>query len=164
MRILGIDPGLATIGIGLIEAKSAVDIEVIEWLTIETAPGLSLPERLVEIRHDLQSYIAETKPELAVIEKLYFATNVTTAIDVSQARGVIAMTVAEQQIPILEITPLQLKSGITGDGKADKLQVQTMLLHILKLTEIPKPDDAADALALAVYGALMQRSEMLLKI
>lgn len=161
MRILGIDPGLATIGIGLIEANSANDLQVIEWLTIETKAGGNLPDRLAEIHQDLDEYLKDAMPSLVVIEKLFFQTNVTTAMDVSQARGVIAMTVAERQIPILEITPLQLKSGITGDGKADKLQVQTMMLHILKLQEIPKPDDAADALALAVYGALQSRTSAL---
>ncbi|HVW66806.1 MAG TPA: crossover junction endodeoxyribonuclease RuvC [Candidatus Peribacteraceae bacterium] len=156
MRILGIDPGLATVGIGLIESRSSTDFSVVEWLTIETKAGLPLPDRLKEIREDLAAYLQENKPDLAVIEKLFFATNERTAIDVAQARGVIVVTVAEHNIPIIEATPLQMKLGVTGDGKADKLQVQTMLLHLLKLQEIPRPDDAADALALAIYGALQQ--------
>lgn len=156
MRILGIDPGLATIGIGLIEAWSSADFSVVEWLTIETKAGVSLPDRLQEIRTDLAAYLEETKPDLAVIEKLFFATNERTAIDVAQARGVITVTVGGCGIPIIEATPLQMKLGVTGDGKADKLQVQTMLMHLLHLQEIPRPDDAADALALAVYGALQQ--------
>jgi crossover junction endodeoxyribonuclease RuvC len=156
VKILGIDPGLATIGIGLIESDSGADLRCPDWLTITTPAGLPLPDRLLEIRKDLTEFLADTKPELAVIEKLFFATNALTAIDVAQARGVIVATVAEAGIPIIEATPLQMKLAITGDGQADKLQVQTMLMHLLKLTEIPKPDDAADALALAIYGALHQ--------
>ncbi len=160
MRIVGIDPGLATVGLGVIDATNGLDIQVIEWLTIETEAGLSLADRLVEIHRDLSAFLDEMQPELVVIEKLFFQTNVKTAIDVAQARGVILHAAAVRGIPLLEITPLQLKSGITGDGSADKTQVQSMLVQMLHLTEIPKPDDAADALALAVYGALHHRTEM----
>ena len=162
MRILGIDPGLATIGLGLIDASHPSDLTAVEWLTIETAAGLPLPERLHELYTDLRSYLAETKPELAVVERLYFQTNAKTAIDVAQARGVILLALAECAIPIIEPTPLQMKLGITGDGKADKLQVQTMLLHLLHLTAIPTPDDAADALALAAYGAVHAQHDVAL--
>lgn len=154
MRILGIDPGLALIGLGTIDAQGRTAISVVEWLTITTKAGLPTPVRLCEIRRDLGEYLDQMKPELVVIERLFFATNERTAIDVAQARGVIVQTVAERELTILEPTPLQLKLGITGDGSADKTQVQTMLLHQLQLKEIPRPDDAADALALAVYGAL----------
>ena len=99
----------------------------------------------------------DIKPDLVVIERLYFATNAKTAIDVAQARGVILLTVAQHGVRMIEATPLQLKLAITGDGKADKTQVQTMLVHMLKLPCIPTPDDAADALGLAVYGSLTQR-------
>lgn len=156
MRILGIDPGLATVGIGIIEATSPSDMLCIEWLTITTPAGLPLSDRLVEIAKDLGELLADVKPDRAVIEKLFFATNEKTAIDVAQARGVIMCTVAQAGIPIIEPTPLQMKLAVTGDGQADKVQVQTMLLHLLKLKEIPKPDDAADALGLAIYGALQQ--------
>ena len=156
MRILGIDPGLATVGIGLIESSGANDLHCLEWLTIETPAGMPLPNRLTEIAQDLTQLISDTKPDLAVIEQLFFATNARTAIDVAQARGVIVCTVAQAGIPMVEPTPLQMKLAITGDGQADKLQVQTMLLHLLHLKEIPKPDDAADALALAIYGSLQQ--------
>jgi crossover junction endodeoxyribonuclease RuvC len=163
MRILGIDPGLATIGLGLIEATNQSDIRVVEWLTIETAAGLATEERLKEIHADLGAYLRDNTPDLVVIEKLFFATNERTAIDVAQARGVIVLTVAEHGMRIVEATPLQMKLGVTGDGKADKLQVQTMLLHLLNLTEVPKPDDAADALGLAIYGALQIHSLNLLQ-
>lgn len=154
MKILGIDPGLATIGIGLLEAHDRTTLVPIEWLTIETAAGLALPTRLHEIQSDLLNYIQQHKPELVVIEKLYFTTNVKTAIDVAQARGAIVATIAAHGIPIIEPTPLQLKQAITGDGTADKLQVQDMVKRMLALTVIPTPDDAADGLALAIYGAL----------
>ncbi len=156
MRILGIDPGLATIGIGVVEAESVHKIQALEWLTIETAAGLSTAERLQEIHRDLQEFLLTCRPDLAVVERLFFQTNVKTAMDVAQARGVILLTLAEHGIAVIEPSPLQLKSAITGDGKADKRQVQDMLVRMLSLSEIPKPDDAADALALAVYGAVVQ--------
>lgn len=156
MRILGIDPGLATVGVGIIESTSPSDLRCIEWMTITTPAGLPLSDRLVEIAKDVGELLADVKPDRVVIEKLFFATNERTAIDVAQARGVIVCGVAQAGIPIIEPTPLQMKLAITGDGQADKLQVQTMLLHLLKLKEIPKPDDAADALGLAIYGALQQ--------
>lgn len=153
MRIIGIDPGLATIGIGLIEAESSHNLQAIEWLTIETEAGLPLARRLNEIADDLKEFLQETQPEMAVIEKLYFSVNEKTALDVAQARGVILATVAAHGIPLLEPTPPELKSCIAGDGSADKRQMQDMVKILLKLQEIPKPDDAADALALAAFGA-----------
>lgn len=157
MRILGIDPGLATVGLGLIEASSPHDIRVIEWLTITTKAGTPSAERLREIHDDLAAYLEEAEPEQAVLERLFFETNVQTAMDVSQARGVILLTLAEHGIPVIEPTPLQLKSAITGDGRADKRQMQDMLMRMLHLTAVPTPDDAADALALAVYGAVVRK-------
>lgn len=154
MKVLGIDPGLATIGLGLVESSSPHDIHAIEWLTITTKAGLETPERLLEIQKDLTEYILESQPDLIVIEKIYFAVNEKTVIDVAQARGVIIVTSAASGVPILEATPLQMKLCITGDGKADKRQVQDMLVLSLKLEEIPTPDDAADGLALAMYGAI----------
>lgn len=160
MRILGIDPGLATVGLGSIKSAGPTDLSEPDWLTIETAAGLPLTDRLIEIARDLEEFLDDVRPELIVLERLFFATNQRTAIDVAQARGVIAYTCAKKQVPLIEPTPLQLKLAITGDGQADKLQVQTMLKHMLNLQEIPKPDDAADALALAVYGALHATREM----
>lgn len=153
MRILGIDPGLATIGLGLIESTGNQKVDAIEWLILETQPSSSFSERLDEIATDLQKYLEEAQPELVVIEKLYFSTNEKTALDVAHARGVILATVAAARIPIIEPTPPQLKSCIAGDGNADKKQMQKMVMMLYKLTEVPKPDDAADALALAAYGA-----------
>jgi len=163
MRILGIDPGLATTGIGFLEAQSASDIARYDWLTITTPAKTPISDRLLEIHRDLQEYIAKVKPDLAVVEKLFFATNQKTAIDVAQARGVILLTLTQASIPYLEPTPLELKSSITGDGQADKRQIQDMLVRILKLKEPPKPDDAADALALAVFGLYQKKNDRILK-
>jgi len=162
MKIVGIDPGLATVGIGLIEAESAHTFQALDWFTITTKKGLSLAERLDEIQQDLTQFLEETNPELAVIEKLYFSVNKKTALDVAQARGVILQTVQQFAIPILEPTPPELKLCITGDGSADKKQMQEMLLHLFNLSEVPKPDDAADALALAVFGAVQGKKIQLL--
>lgn len=162
MRILGIDPGLATIGLGLITATSAYDMEAVEWLTLTTKAGIPIPERLLEIHQDLSAYLREAKPELAVVERLFFAHNETTAFDVSQARGIIILTLAEAGIPLLEPSPLQLKSAVTGDGKASKNQMRDMVVRLFRLSTLPTPDDAADALALAAFGAInvVQREAM----
>ena len=158
MIILGIDPGLATIGVGLIERGTAKnDLRLLDCCTIETAKGFSLPARLKELAGDLRGFLREHKPDLAVVEKLYFQTNVKTAMDVAAARGVILLTLAEERVEILEPTPLELKSAVTGDGRADKKQVSDMLRHILHLPEgslLKERDDTTDAVALAVYGAI----------
>lgn len=160
MRILGIDPGLSTAGIGLIEkGKNAQDIRALDWMTITTPPSLDLPDRLLELALDLETYLKEAKPDLAVVEELFFSTNKRTAMDVSQARGVIIVTLKKHGIEVIGVTPLQLKTAITGDGKADKLQMQTMVKRILKLDTLPSPADAADALALAIFGANHQRHQ-----
>ena len=155
MRILGIDPGFATVGIGIIDAVSAQSMQSVEWLTITTLPHQLLEDRLLEIKNDLTALIKEYKPEMAVLEKIFFTVNEKTVIDVAQARGVIAVTLAEHAIPTLHITPLQLKQAVTGDGRADKTQVTTMVMRILGLESAPTPDDAADALALAIYGGII---------
>ena len=157
-KILGIDPGLATVGLGLVDAADVRNPKALDWLTITTPAGLPTPDRLKEIATDLGEYLDSEKPDLVVIERLFFATNRQTAIDVAQARGAILLTVAQRSIPLLEPTPLQLKMAITNDGSADKRQVQDMVVRILKLNEIPQPDVAADALALALYGTYARTS------
>ena len=149
MKVLGIDPGLATVGIGIVESDP---IKIIDYCTIETDKGLTLPQRLLEIADDLAEIVREHKPDLAVVEKLFFQTNRKTAIDVAEARGVILVTLEEAGVSILEPTPLQIKSAITGDGRADKKQIQDMLKRMFN--EDCASDDAADALAMAVYGSL----------
>jgi crossover junction endodeoxyribonuclease RuvC len=155
MKILGIDPGVATVGLGLIDATNVQQPIALDWLTIETNSGLTLTERLQEIATDLAVYLLEHTPDMIVIEQLFMSTNQKTVIDVAQARGVIMLQCANTSAIIREATPLQLKSSITGDGKADKKQVQAMVMRILQLSEPPTPDDAADGLALAIYGSLL---------
>ena len=153
MLILGIDPGLTTAGIGLIDATNRHHPTAVDWLTITTNPALPLAERLRELRDDLDAYLKDVHPEKAVVEQLFFATNKQTAMATAQARGVILATLAGHGIAVQKVTPLQLKTAITGDGKSDKRQMQEMVKRILKLKELPSPADAADALALALYGA-----------
>jgi crossover junction endodeoxyribonuclease RuvC len=157
MRFLGVDPGLATIGVALVESESPQHMQAVDWWTITTPPRVPLSERLREIATDFEALLATAKPDCAVVERLFFAVNETTAIDVAHARGVVLQVLASTGIPILEPTPMQLKAVVAGDGSADKRQMQRMLQITLGLKELPKPDDAADALGLAVYGAL-QRS------
>jgi crossover junction endodeoxyribonuclease RuvC len=162
MKILGIDPGIAHVGIGLIEADSPHEFRALDWLCITTEPAFTLAERLQEIHTDLRAYLTQHQPDLVVIERLYFSVNKKTALDVAQARGVLLQAVQSCGIPMLEPTPPELKSCITGDGRADKKQVQDMLMHLLALKQRPEPDDAADALALAIYGAVQgNRVQML---
>ena len=153
MIILGIDPGTATVGFALIE-KEGRATRVIEYGVITTKAGLSLSERLLQIGNDLSELIDTYHPTFAGVERLFFLRNVTNGIDVAQARGVILHTLARSGIPIVEFTPLQVKQGIAGNGFAKKPQVQKALQMILKLPELPKPDDAADALAIAYLSSL----------
>jgi crossover junction endodeoxyribonuclease RuvC len=156
MRILGIDPGLAVAGLGLVQCDARRQVTAEDWLCITTAAGTPLPQRLLELSRDIEAYVLEHKPDIVVVERLFFATNKQTAIDVAQARGAILAAVAKHGIPVLEPTPLQMKQCVTGDGKADKRQVQDMVVRTLKLDEYPTPDDAADGLALALYGVFTQ--------
>ena len=152
MRVLGIDPGYAIIGYGLVE-KRGNDVLPLQYGVIRTEANLPIEERLLEIYNDLEKLIEAFAPDSIAIEKLYFNTNEKTAINVSQARGVILLACAKSNIPIYEYTPLQVKMSVVGYGRAEKKQVQEMTRSILKLSKIPKPDDAADALAIAVCHA-----------
>lgn len=147
--VLGIDPGFATTGYAFILEK-ARQIKIIEYGVISTSAKLGFPQRLVIINRELTNLIKQFKPTSFAIEKIYFAKNAKTAIDVGQARGVLLLTAILHNLPIYEFTPLQIKQAICGYGQADKCQIQNMLKNILKLKEIPKPDDAADALAIAI--------------
>lgn len=158
MRVVGIDPGLATSGVAFLD-RQGEDLIPLSWMTIRTPRGAAKADRLIEIASDLKKLLRQYKPDVAVVEKLYFETNVKTAMDVAEARGVILLTVAQEGIPLLEPTPLEVKLAVTGDGKADKQQVADMLVRTLELDEPPTPDDAADALTLAVYGAVVRRGD-----
>lgn len=153
MIILWLDPWFATVGFALLE-KEGRNIRVIEYGVIETRAGVAFPDRLLQIQWDLRELLDTYKPDICGIERLFFLRNVTNGIDVAQARGVIVVTLAERGIPLIEFTPLQVKQGIAGNGFAKKLQVQKALVLILKLSEIPRPDDAADALAIAYLTTL----------
>lgn len=152
MKILGIDPGTATTGFGVIE-KAGGKLHFIDAGVITTPPEMSMPNRLSEIYAGLGHIIEEHQPDHVSVELLYFATNVTTAISVGQARGVILLAVAEAGLGVAEYTPLQVKQAVTGYGKADKKQIQEMVKMLLGLNGIPKPDDAADGLAIAITHA-----------
>jgi len=157
VRIIGIDPGTGILGFGVIDFKNGISTLVTAGV-IRTPAHTPLDERLEEIFDGLTAIIAETKPEVMSIEKLFFARNVTTAMSVSHARGVAMLTGRKAKLPIAEYTPLQIKQTLTGYGKADKKQVQEMVRLQLKLTEVPKPDDCADALAAAITYGLMSRN------
>ena len=149
MTILGIDPGYAIIGYGVIKHNSG-KFAVIEYGAVTTKAGNPFTSRLLRIFEGINEVIKRTTPDAVSIEKLFFNTNTTTAIDVAQARGVILLAAKLNNIPVYEYTPLQVKSAVTGYGRAEKKQVMEMIKSLLRLEKIPKPDDTADALALAV--------------
>ncbi len=149
MLTLGIDPGTATTGFGLIKEKKD-RLAFVDHGIISTSKKDSSQDRLRKIYSELKNILIEFKPDAVAIERLFFGKNSKTAIAVGQARGIALLTAAELKIPIAEYTPLQVKMAITGYGKADKKQVQQMVKTLLRLDFIPKPDDAADALAIAI--------------
>lgn len=148
MKILGIDPGSGTIGFGLIERAHRP--RMLDGGIIQTTIGDEVAARLVELYESLSELVEEFQPDVAAVEKLFFAQNVTTAMNVSQARGVILLALAKNNVPIYEYTPLQIKMAMTGYGRATKAQIQEMVRVQLNLKKKPSPDDAADALAVAL--------------
>jgi crossover junction endodeoxyribonuclease RuvC len=155
MIILGIDPGTATTGYGVIDykKKNKKQIVCLDYGIIQTSPKQTAGERLIQLNFDLNEIIKKYKPELAAVESLFFFKNLKTAMPVSQARGVIIYTLSKKNVPFVEVTPQQAKTSVTGYGKATKNQVQKMVQNLLCLEEMPKPDDAADALAIAICCA-----------
>ncbi len=151
--ILGIDPGYGITGYAFIRDLGNNQFEVLNYGVITTPADIPFVERLRTIAHDLNILIKRYSPAVAGVEQIYFYNNAKTAIDVGQARGAMLLTLTEHNIPIIELTPLQVKQGLTGDGNADKAQVQKMVTLLLKLSSIPTPDDAADALAIAMVTA-----------
>lgn len=152
MRIIGIDPGYAIVGFGIIEYENG-RFKVIDYGAVTTDAGTDFNQRLKTIYSDVSQILDIYKPECLAIEKLYFQNNQKTAIDVAEARGVILLSAVQRNLYIGEYTPLEVKNSITGYGRAVKKQVQEMTKRILKLPRIPKPDDTADALAIAVCHA-----------
>ena len=152
MRILGIDPGFATIGFGLVEADRG-QVHMVTYGAITTPAGLPLSRRLYQIGTDMEDLSGQLKPDDISIEELFFNTNITTGIAVAHGRGVILYAADKCGIPLYEYTPSQVKLAVTGYGKAEKRQVMDMTKRLLKLKAVPRPDDAADALALALCHA-----------
>ncbi|MBI4101055.1 crossover junction endodeoxyribonuclease RuvC [Candidatus Microgenomates bacterium] len=156
MRILGIDPGTATTGFGVIETHASED-KLVTAGVIRTPAKQTLERRLKTIYDELTHLIHEQKPKQMAVELLYFASNVTTAMSVSHARGVVLLAAAEAKLPVVEYTPLQVKQALTSYGRASKQQMQQMVKKLLRLKAVPKPDDAADALAVAIcHGATIR--------
>ncbi|HUT96162.1 MAG TPA: crossover junction endodeoxyribonuclease RuvC [Candidatus Paceibacterota bacterium] len=151
MIILGIDPGTAITGYGIIEKGEK--LEMIKYGCIKTTTDLSTAERLNKLHAELEKLIKKYKPEIVAVEDIFFFKNLKTAIKVSQARGVILLAIAQSKIRVAEYTPLQIKQAVACYGRAEKSQVQKMVKVLLDLREIPKPDDAADALAVAICCA-----------
>lgn len=156
MRLLGIDPGTGILGFGVIDAVRKT--QLIDAGVIRTPAHQPEPERLLAIYEGLQEIVASTNPQVVSVEKLFFARNVTTAMAVSQARGVVLLVAQQHGLPVFEYTPMQIKLSLTGYGKADKKQVQEMVRILLNLHEPPKPDDCADALAAALTHAAAYRT------
>ena len=163
MRILGIDPGVAIVGFGVVDHEKGQS-KMVQYGAINTRAGLPLATRLVQIESDLMQLIQHFRPDEISIEELFFSKNITTGIAVAHARGVILCTAEKCGIPIYEYTPMQVKQAVVGYGLAEKHQVMDMVRRLLKLKAIPKPDDAADALAVALCHArssssLLQRKD-----
>lgn len=149
MRILGIDPGVATIGFGLIEADRA-NVRLIQYGVITTPAGLPLSNRLYQISQDMSQLLGQFKPQEMAVEELFFSKNITTGIAVAHGRGVILLEAERAGVPAFEYTPMQVKQAVVGYGGAEKKQVMLMTQRLLKMKKLPRPDDAADALAIAI--------------
>ncbi|MBE7010160.1 MAG: crossover junction endodeoxyribonuclease RuvC [Ruminococcaceae bacterium] len=162
MIIMGIDPGIATIGYGVITYEAG-RFGVIDYGAVTTKAGMKLSDRLRNIYEDISILIERFRPDAFAIEELFFNTNVTTGISVAHGRGVIVLAAAVQNLPIYEYTPLQVKQSVAGYGRADKSQVQRMVKSLLGLSAVPKPDDTADALAIAICHAYSSGYQALTK-
>jgi crossover junction endodeoxyribonuclease RuvC len=156
MIVLGIDPGTAALGYGIVESKSG-RLRMVDGGTFETKPNASLSSRLLQIHALLDELIALHKPDLVAVERLFFSRNVQTAFAVGQARGVVLLAAAQAEVPVREATPNEVKVAVTGFGRADKEQVGRMVAVCLSLPEPPRPDDTADALAIAIWAANAER-------
>lgn len=152
MRILGIDPGVAIVGFGVVDSEGGTQ-RMVQYGAINTPANTPLAARLVQIEQDLMELLQQFNPDEVAIEELFFSKNITTGIAVAHARGVILATVEKAGIPLYEYTPMQVKQAVVGYGLAEKNQVMDMTKRLLKLRSVPKPDDAADALAIAICHA-----------
>lgn len=165
MLVVGIDPGTATTGYGFIRETTQDELEVVDFGVIITRPGQPPENRLLEVYSKLKELLTLHRPQSGAVEKLFFQKNVTSAIAVGQARGVVLLALADAGLRVSEYTPMEVKQAVAGYGGADKNQVQQMVRALLKLPDIPRPDDAADALAVAIchlhtsHFATLDRSE-----
>ena len=155
--ILGIDPGIADTGYGVIGKDERGGLRCLAYGSVVTGAKTEIPARLNAISKELEKIIKKYKPDLIAVEQLFFCNNVKTALAVGQARGVIILTAQQNGVPVTEFTPLQIKQAVAAYGKAGKLQVQKMVKLLLDLDDIPRPDDAADALAVAICAANSRR-------
>lgn len=162
MVVLGIDPGTATTGYGLVHEDDAGEARLVRCGAITTGPEAPMPERLLAIHRAVTALIREDAPEALAVEALFFGRNVTTALTVGQARGVVLLAAAQAGLPIYEYKPAEVKQALAGYGGADKRQMQEMVRILLGLDEIPRPDDAADAVAVAVCHLHSQRLRRLM--
>ena len=161
MKILGIDPGTGICGFGVVEITKHNKPIARDFGVIATPPHTPLPDRLEDIYNSMHEIIKENQPDLISIEKLFFSKNITTGISVAEARGICLLVAKQQHLPIYEYTPNEIKKTLTGYGSAGKKQMQEMVRIQLGLNEVPKPDDAADALAAAVTHLLSSRADLL---
>ncbi len=161
MRVLGLDPGTARTGYGFIDLLEG-RLSAVHYGVIETAARTPMPQRLLEIHEQLLVLLETYQPEAAAIEEIFFGRNITTAISVGQARGVLMLTLAQANLSIAEYSPPKIKEAVTGYGRADKQQMQLMVRNLLDLSETPRPDDAADGLAVALTYCQYYRYESLL--
>ena len=152
MRIMGIDPGVATIGFGVVDADRGRQ-QLVRYGVITTPAGIPLSSRLYQIYQDMSELIGLFHPDEVAVEELFFTKNITTGIAVAHGRGVLLLELERAGVPVYEYTPMQVKQAVAGYGKAEKRQVMAMTARLLKMKEIPRPDDAADALALAICHA-----------
>jgi crossover junction endodeoxyribonuclease RuvC len=157
LRILGLDPGVATTGFGVIEAVGAARFVPVAFGTIRTPAGLPIGQRLRTIRDDLAALVTRHRPQRAALEMLYFNKNVRTAMAVGEVRGVLLLTLDEQGVPVSEYGPAEVKKAVVGYGRGDKRQVGAQVARLLGLATAPRPDDVADALAIALCHALAWR-------
>jgi crossover junction endodeoxyribonuclease RuvC len=155
--VLGIDPGTAALGWGVIESRSG-RLRMIDAGCLTTKPDAALPQRLLAIHAHLDEIIATHKPDIVAVERLFFSKNAQTAFGVGQARGVVLLAAAQAEVPVREATPNEVKVAVTGHGRAEKDQVGRMVAVCLGLAAPPHPDDTADALAIAIWGANAERS------
>jgi crossover junction endodeoxyribonuclease RuvC len=155
--IIGVDPGFAILGWGIIQGVDASKVDNVEWGAITTKAHDNIEERLLKIYNELNEIIDLYKPQEISLEKVFFNSNAKTVISVGQSQGIVLLIAAQRNIPIYQYTPLQVKSALTGYGVADKKQIQNMLKLLLRLSDVPKPDDAADGVALALCHMQTQR-------